>query len=61
LSIYYWLVEALVTLKINDLSEITDWVMIPSESVSGLKGFKITNESVDLYSIPCECDLRVDI
>ena len=61
MNIYYWLIEALITLKINDLSEITDWVIILSELISGLKGSKITSESVDLYNIPCECDLRVDI
>jgi hypothetical protein len=40
-----------MTLKVDDLSEITDWVVILSESGSVLKGSKITSELVDLYSV----------
>jgi ABC-type nitrate/sulfonate/bicarbonate transport system permease component len=61
LNIYYWPVKVLITLKVDDLSEITDWVVIPSELESIFKGSKITIGSVELYSVLCEWDLKVDI
>ena len=43
-----------MTLKADDLSEITDWVVIPSELRSVLIGSKVTIRSVELYSVPYE-------
>jgi len=50
-----------VTLKIDDLSEIIDWVVISSELKSVLISSRVTIESVELYSVLCECDSGVDV
>jgi len=61
LNIYYWLIKVLMTLKTNDLSEIIDWVVILNELKFIFISFKAIIRSVELYNIPCECDLKVDI
>ena len=61
MSIYYWPVEVLITLKADDLSEITDWVVIPNELKSVLIDSKVNIRSVELYNILCEGDSRVNI
>jgi len=50
-----------MTLKTNDLSEIIDWVVILNELKFIFISFKAIIRSVELYNIPCECDLKVDI
>ena len=55
------MIKVLITLKADDLSEITDWVVIPNELKSVLIDSKVNIRSVELYNILCEGDSRVNI
>ena len=50
-----------MTLKIDDLSEIINWVVISNELKSILISFKVIIRSVELYSVLYKCDSKVNI